>query len=180
MSLTKTLETFIRSFPSSFKRKYVHMVACTVVFVGPAHFVFKLIRAAMLLVLFPAVQTKTMVTRSLLPISTVACKGPFCVEVLSSFYCRFFVEEGQFINSTSSLHLCRHFFYLLTLPRFGALKSWKRVFRKSTSLLTWDQAQFERFSYILSNGYRWNWAWYKLLHVCARYGHILAVTLIGC
>ena len=23
--------------------------------------------------------------------------------------------------------------------------------------LTWDQAQFERFSYILSNGYRWNW-----------------------
>ena len=25
------------------------------------------------------------------------------------------------------------------------------------ALLTWDQAQFERFSYILSNGYRWNW-----------------------
>ena len=24
--------------------------------------------------------------------------------------------------------------------------------------VTWDQAQFERFSYILSNGYRWNWA----------------------
>ena len=23
--------------------------------------------------------------------------------------------------------------------------------------ITWDQAQFERFSYILSNGYRWNW-----------------------
>ena len=69
-----------------------------------------LIRAAMLLVLFPAVQTKTMVTRSLLPISTVACKEPNCVEVLSSFYGRFFVEEGQFINFTSSLHLCRHFF----------------------------------------------------------------------
>ena len=48
-------------------------------------------------------------------------KGPFCVEVLSTFYGRFFVEEGQFINSTSSLHLCRHFFYLLTPPRFGAL-----------------------------------------------------------
>ena len=78
-------------------------------------------RAAMLLVLFPAVQTKTMVTRSLLPISTVACKGPFCVEVLRSFYGRFFVEEGQFINSTSSLLLCRHFFYFLTPPRFGAL-----------------------------------------------------------
>ena len=26
-----------------------------------------------------------------------------------------------------------------------------------TAQLTWDQAQFERFSYILSNGYRWNW-----------------------
>ena len=47
-------------------------------------------------------------------------------------------------------------------------------------ILTWDQAQFERFPYILSNGYRWNWAWYKLLQVCARYGQILAVTLIGC
>ena len=28
--------------------------------------------------------------------------------------------------------------------------------------------------------YRWNWAWYKLLQICARYGQILAVTLIGC
>ena len=125
MSLTKILETFIRSFPSSFNRKYVHTVACTVVFVGPALFVpcATLIRAATLLVSFPVVQTRTMVTRSLSRISTVACKGPFCVEVLSSFYDRFFVEEGQFINSTSSLHLCRHFFYLLTGPRFGALNS---------------------------------------------------------
>ena len=40
MSVTKILETFIRSFPSSFNRKYVHMVAYTVVFVGPAHFDF--------------------------------------------------------------------------------------------------------------------------------------------
>ena len=39
MSLTKILETFIRSFPSSFNRKYAHTVACTVVFVGPARFV---------------------------------------------------------------------------------------------------------------------------------------------
>ena len=39
MSLTKILETFIRSFPSSFNKKYVHTVACTVVFVGPARFV---------------------------------------------------------------------------------------------------------------------------------------------
>ena len=50
--------------------------------------------------------------------------------------------------------------------------AWKR--------LTWDQAQFERFSYIVFNGYSWNWAWYKLIHVCARYSQILAVTLIGC
>ena len=28
----------------------------------------------------------------------------------------------------------------------------------ATQDLTWVQAQFERFSYILSNGYRWNWA----------------------
>ena len=34
-------------------------------------------------------------------ISTVACKGSFCAEVLTSFYCRFLVEEGQFINSKS-------------------------------------------------------------------------------
>ena len=40
MSLRKILETFIRFFPSSFNRKYVHTVACAVVFVGPAHFVF--------------------------------------------------------------------------------------------------------------------------------------------
>ena len=49
MSLRKILETFIRFFPSFFNRKYVHTVACTVVFVGPAF------------VLFPAVPTKTMV-----------------------------------------------------------------------------------------------------------------------
>ena len=40
MSLTKKLETFIRFFPSSFNKKYVHTVACTVVLVGPARFVF--------------------------------------------------------------------------------------------------------------------------------------------
>ena len=39
MSLSKIFETFIRFFPSSFNRKYVHTVACAVVFVGPAHFV---------------------------------------------------------------------------------------------------------------------------------------------
>ena len=45
-------------------------------------------------------------------------------EVLTSFYGRFFVEEGQFFKytpSTSSLHLGSHFFHLSTPPRFGAL-----------------------------------------------------------
>ena len=56
----------------------------------------------------------------------------------------------------------------------------QRLVKSAYYILTWDQAHFERFSYILSNGHRWNWAWYKLLQVCARYGQILAVTLIGC
>ena len=45
-------------------------------------------------------------------ISIVSCKGSVCVEVLSSFYGRLFVEEGQFIKytpSTSSHHLGSHF-----------------------------------------------------------------------
>ena len=69
--------------------------------------------------LFPAVPTKTMVTRSPLVncISTLACKGPVCVAVLTNFYDRFFFEVGQFIHS-KSFHLGRHFFHLLT-PRFG-------------------------------------------------------------
>ena len=57
-------------------------------------------------------------------ISTVSCKGSVCVEVLTSFYGRFFVEEGQFIKYTPSalsLHFSSHFFHLLTPPRFGAL-----------------------------------------------------------
>ena len=57
-------------------------------------------------------------------ISTVSCKGSVFVEVLTNFYCKFFVEEGQFIKytpATPSLHLGSHFFQLLTPPRFGAL-----------------------------------------------------------
>ena len=57
-------------------------------------------------------------------ISTVSCKGSVFVEVLTNFYGRFFVEEGQFIKytpATPSLHLGSHFFQLLTPPRFGAL-----------------------------------------------------------
>ena len=97
MSLRKTLETFIRFFPSSFNGKYV----------GPAHFVFNA---------YPG-------RNATCPLSSCSNKndGP---EVLTSFYGRFFVEEGQFIKytpSTSSLHLGSHFFHLLTPPRFGAL-----------------------------------------------------------
>ena len=57
-------------------------------------------------------------------ISTVSCKESVCVEVLTNFYGKFFVEEGplmKYTSSTSSLHLGSHFFHLLTPPRFGAL-----------------------------------------------------------
>ena len=57
-------------------------------------------------------------------ISTVSCKGSVCLEVLTSFYGRFFVEEAQFIKytpSTLSLRLGSHFPNLLTPPPFGAL-----------------------------------------------------------
>ena len=57
-------------------------------------------------------------------IFTLACKGPVCVDVLTSFYGRLFVEVRQFINSKSLYivpPLRRHFFRLLTPPRFGAL-----------------------------------------------------------
>ena len=61
MSLRKILETFIRFLPSFFNRKYVHTVACTVVFVGPAFCVLRLtlVRAALLLILFPLSKTQT-------------------------------------------------------------------------------------------------------------------------
>ena len=38
----------------------------------------------------------------------------------------------------------------------GALKKAKTVYERkiASAMLTWDQAQFKRFSYILSNGYR--------------------------
>ena len=66
ISLRKILEPFIGFFPSpGVNRKYVHTVALTVVFGGHAILCSTLIRAAMLLVLFPAVPSKTMDTRSL-------------------------------------------------------------------------------------------------------------------
>ena len=124
MSLRKILETFIRFFPSSFNRKYVHTVACTVVFVGPAHFVFNAYTGRNATCPLSSCSNKNDGPRGRFNcISTVSCKGSVCVEVLTSFYGRFFAEEGQFIKyapSTSSLHLGSHFIHLLTRPRFGA------------------------------------------------------------
>ena len=66
ISLRKILEPFIGFFPpSGVNRKYVHTVARTVVIGGPAILCSTLIRASILLVLFPAVRTKTMDTQSL-------------------------------------------------------------------------------------------------------------------
>ena len=55
-----------------------------------------LIRAALLLVLFPAVPTKTMVHAVALTVFLpFFCKGSVCVEVLTNFYGRFLLEEGH-------------------------------------------------------------------------------------
>ena len=125
MSLRKILETFVRFFPSSFNRKYVHTVACTVLFVGPAHFVFNAYPGRSATCPLSSCSNKKDGPRGRFNCSsTVSCKGSVCVEVLTSFYGRFIVEKGQFIKytpSTPSLHLSRHFFHLLTPPRFGAL-----------------------------------------------------------
>ena len=121
---TRNLYTF---FPSSFNRKYVHTGACTVVFVGPAHFVLNAYpgRNAGATCPLSSVPRKNDSPRGRFNcISTVYCKGSVCVEVLTSFYGRFYVEEGQFIKyppSTSSLHLGSHSFHLLSPPRFGTL-----------------------------------------------------------
>ena len=123
MSLRKTLETLIRFFPSPFNTKYVHAVVCTVVFLGPADFVVNAYPGRYLSS-FQLFQLKRWSTRSVNCISTVSCKRSVCVQVLTSFYGRFFVHERQFIKYTpsiSSLHLGSHFFHLLTPPRFGAL-----------------------------------------------------------
>ena len=125
MSLRKILETVIRFFPSSFNRKYVHTVACTVVFVGTAHFVFNAYPGRNVTCPLSSCSNKNGDPRGRFNcISTASCKGSVCVEVLTSFYGRIFVEEGQFIKytpSTSSLQLGSHFFHLLSPPRFGAL-----------------------------------------------------------
>ena len=125
MSLRKILETVIGFFSSSFKRKYVHTfvhtVACTVVVLGPTGFAFNAYAGRKYCFSsFQLFQQKRWSRSRFNCISMIACKGPVCVAVLTSFYGRFFVEVGQFINS-KSFHLDRHFFHLLPPPRFGTL-----------------------------------------------------------
>ena len=131
MSLRKILETFIRVLPSSFNRKYVHTVACTVVFVGPAHFVFNAYPGRNVTCPLSSCSKQNDGPRGRFNcISTIFCKGSVCVEVLTGFYGKFFVEGGQFIEyipSTSSLQLGSHLFHLLIPPRFGAMNP---VYRK--------------------------------------------------
>ena len=70
----------------------------------------------MLLVLFPAVPTKTMVYGSF--------TRNVYVEGLTSFYVGSSLKRDNLLSqspSTSSLHLGCHFFHSLTPPRFGAL-----------------------------------------------------------
>ena len=89
-----------------------------VVFVEPAHFVFNAYPGRNATCPCSSCSNKNDGPRGRFNcISTVACKGSVCVEVLTSFYCRFFVEVGHF----NQLHLGSHFFHLLTPPRFGAL-----------------------------------------------------------
>ena len=139
MSLRKILETFIRFFSPSFKRKYVHTfvhtVACTNVFVGPAGFVFNAYvgRNTTCPLPFQLFQQKRWSRGRFNCISTLACKGPVCVVVLTNFYGRFFVEVGQLINS-KSFHLGRHFFSFADSASLWRVQSWKRVFRKPTTL----------------------------------------------
>ena len=92
--------------PSSVNRKYVHTVACTVVFVGPARFVCNAYLGRNATCPLSSCSNKNDGHAVALTDFYRFCKGSVCVEVLTSFYGRFFVEEGQFINFTSSLHLC--------------------------------------------------------------------------
>ena len=88
--LEKNTGTFVRFFRSSFNRKYVHAVACTVVFqvfVGPAHFVFNAYLGRNATCPLSSCSNKNDGPRSRFNcISTVSCKGCVCVEVLTSFY----------------------------------------------------------------------------------------------
>ena len=126
MSVRNILETFIGFFPSSFNRKYIGTVACTVVRCRTREFcVQRLSGPQCHLSSFQLFQQKRWSRGRFNCISTVACRGTVCVEGLTSFFGRFFVEVGQFINS-KSLRIVPplwppFFLHLLTPPRFGAL-----------------------------------------------------------
>ena len=95
--LEKNTRNLYRFFPSSFNRKYVHTVACTVIFVGPARFVFNAYLCHNATCPLSSCSNKNdghAVAFNC--ISTVARKGPVCIEALTSFYGRFFFEVGQF------------------------------------------------------------------------------------
>ena len=94
--LEKNTQNLYKFFPSSFNRKYVYTVACTVVFVGPAHFVFNAYPGRNARCPLSNCSNKNDGPRGRFNfISTVACEVSVCVEVLTSFYGRFFVEAGQ-------------------------------------------------------------------------------------
>ena len=123
MPLKKILETFIGFFSSFFKRRkyvdtFVYTVACTVVFVGPAGFVFNAYAGRNTTCpLFRSSNKNDGHAVALTVFLRLLVKTRLCSR-LTSFYGTVFVEVGQFINS-KSFHLGRHFCHLLNPPRFG-------------------------------------------------------------
>ena len=139
MSVRNILETFIGFFPSSFNRKYIGTVACTVVRCRTREFcVQRLSGPQCHLSSFQLFQQKRWSRGRFNCISTVACRGTVCVEGLTSFFGRFFVEVGQFINS-KSLRIVPplwppFFFAFVDTASLWCVESWKRVSQKSTNL----------------------------------------------
>ena len=115
MPLKKILETFIGFFSSFFKRRkyvdtFVYTVACTVVFVGPAGFVFNAYAGRNTTCpLFRSSNKNDGHAVALTVFLRLLVKTRLCSR-LTSFYGTVFVEVGQFINS-KSFHLGRHFFF---------------------------------------------------------------------
>ena len=124
MSFRKILQTFIRFFPSSFNRKYVHAVACTVVFVRPAHFVFNAYPGRNATCPLSSCSNKNDGPGGRFnSISTVSCKGSVCVS--SNQFLWWVLRWRRTIYQVHTLHIVpplrQPFYHLLTPPRFGAL-----------------------------------------------------------
>ena len=76
--LEKNTRNLSRFFSSPFNRKYVHTVACTVVFVGPSHFVFNAYSGLNVTFPLPTCSKKTMVhTVALTLFLPLLVKDPF-------------------------------------------------------------------------------------------------------